>query len=138
MVIPRYPAFHREANGRQGTDGPCHPPDRGRILLAALCVALTAISGAYFVRSLLKPDTGLVVMYPEVTVEDGRVIFSPPAPFSAAAASGLRARRDQILSIDGVPVGRAGTCCRPTRGSADSPRFPSRSCATVPRGSRSP
>ena len=80
------------------------PAHRGRILLAALCAVLTALSGVYFVRSLLKPDTGLVVMYPEVTVEDGRVVFSPRAPFSAAAASGLRARRDQILSIDGVPV----------------------------------
>jgi signal transduction histidine kinase len=77
---------------------------RRLLLLTALCAALTLVAGAYFVRSLFKPDTGLVVSFPEVVVEEGRVMFSPKAPFSAAVASGLRPGRDEILAVNGEPV----------------------------------
>jgi signal transduction histidine kinase len=76
----------------------------GRLGLACLSVALTALSAVFLVRSALAPDTGLVVMFPEVTVENGSVLFNPRAPFSAATASGLRPRLDRILSIDGKQV----------------------------------
>ena len=69
-------------------------PPKGRqrfLLLAAACVALTVVAGFYFIRSLLTPDTGLIAWYPEITVDQGRVTFSPSEPFSAAAASGLLA-----------------------------------------------
>ncbi len=78
--------------------------NRRLVLLAALCAALTLVSGAYFLRSLFKPDTGLVVCFPEVVVDRGRVMFSPKAPFSAAVASGLRPGRDEILAVNGEPV----------------------------------
>ncbi len=74
-------------------------PHWRRVLLTALCAALTLVAGAYFVRSLFKPDTGLVVGFPEVVVKEGRVIFAPKAPFSAAVASGLRPGRDEILAV---------------------------------------
>ncbi len=79
-------------------------PRRRLVLLSALCAALTLVAGVYFVRSLFKPDTGLVVGFPEVVVEEGRVMFSPKAPFSAAVASGLRPGRDQILAVNGEPI----------------------------------
>lgn len=74
------------------------------LLLAALCVLLPGVSAVYFVRFLLAPGTGLVVGYPEVTVEAGAVVFSPRAPFSAAVAAGLLPGRDRILSVGGTPV----------------------------------
>jgi signal transduction histidine kinase len=77
---------------------------RRLLLLAALCAALSALAGFYFIRSLFKPDTGLVVGFPEVIVDAGRVVFSPKAPFSAAVASGLLPVRDEILAVGGQAV----------------------------------
>ncbi len=82
----------------------CSPACGGRLVLAALCALLAGLSAFFFARWVLRPDTGLVVMYPEVTVEDGRVTFAPRAPFSTAAAAGLRAGRDRIIAIDGIEV----------------------------------
>jgi signal transduction histidine kinase len=75
-----------------------------RILLFALCGVFMGLSGAYFVRYLAKPATGLVASYPEVVVRDGRTIFSPRALFSPAVSAGLLPNRDEILSIDGAPI----------------------------------
>ena len=80
------------------------PTHRRLAGLGALCVALTLLSGVYFVRSLVKPDTGLVVNYPEAVVDGDRVVFSPKSPFSAAVASGLLPGRDQILAVNGLPI----------------------------------
>ncbi|UCF97183.1 MAG: hypothetical protein JSV89_18725 [Spirochaetaceae bacterium] len=78
---------------------------KGRILLLlGVAVLLSAVSGVYFVRYLVKPNTGLVVNYPEVVNREGKVIFAPKTPFSPAVASGLRPNSDRILSIDGEPV----------------------------------
>jgi signal transduction histidine kinase len=77
---------------------------RGQVALAALCFLLTGLSAVFFARWVRSPDTGLVVMYPEVTVRDGSVTFAPRAPFSAAAAAGLRPGRDRIIAVDGVEV----------------------------------
>jgi signal transduction histidine kinase len=74
------------------------------VALLVLCVLLSGVSLAYFVRYLAKPATGLVASYPEVVVRSGRVIFSPKVPFSPAVSAGMSANRDQILSIDGSPV----------------------------------
>jgi two-component system NtrC family sensor kinase len=74
------------------------------LLLFAVAVILSAISAVYFVRYLVKPNTGLVVNYPEVVNRDGRVIFSPKTPFSPAVSSGLQPDTDQIVSIDGHPI----------------------------------
>jgi signal transduction histidine kinase len=80
------------------------PPDRRRVLLLLLCALLISVAGVYFVRSLGRPDTGLVGYYPEVIVQEGEVLFLPTAPFSPAVASGLLPLKDRILSIDGSPV----------------------------------
>lgn len=80
------------------------PAHRRQILLCASCAAFALLSGVYLARSLLKPDTGLVVSYPEVVVEAGKVLFSPKAPFSAAVAAGLLPGNDEILSVNGHPV----------------------------------
>jgi signal transduction histidine kinase len=78
---------------------------RGRsILLLILSTALTIVSAAYFIGFLMKPNTGLVVKYPEVVVRDGKVIFSPTAPFSVAVAAGLKPGVDQIVSVNGAPI----------------------------------
>jgi signal transduction histidine kinase len=77
---------------------------RGLILLLVLSTALTSIAGIYFVRSLARPDTGLVGYYPEVLLREGRLLFYPTAPFSPAMAGGMMPVRDRILSINGLPV----------------------------------
>ncbi len=74
------------------------------LLLACLCIAVTATSAVYFARWMLKPNTGLVVDYPQVIVVNGRVIFSPRVPFSAAVSSGLLPNRDRLIRVNGVPV----------------------------------
>ncbi len=88
--------------GRGLRDARSIPP--GRLGLGALAIALTALSFSFLVRSAIAPDTGMVVMFPEVTVEKGIVLFSPRAPFSTATAAGLRPGMDRILAIDGVEV----------------------------------
>jgi signal transduction histidine kinase len=74
------------------------------LLLFGAAVLLSAVSCVYFVRYLVKPNTGLVVNYPEVVQRDGKVIFSPKTPFSPAVSSGLQPNTDRIVSIDGKPV----------------------------------
>jgi two-component system NtrC family sensor kinase len=74
------------------------------LLLFAVAVLFSAVSGVYFVRYLVKPNTGLVVNYPEVVDRDGRVIFAPKTPFSPAVSSGLQPNTDQIVSINGSPI----------------------------------
>jgi signal transduction histidine kinase len=74
------------------------------LLLVALCVAFTAVAGFFFVRSLLKPDTGLIGYYPEVDVQESAVIYSPTAPFSPAMTGGLLPGRDAIVSVNGIPI----------------------------------
>jgi signal transduction histidine kinase len=74
------------------------------LLHASLCIVFTALAAFFFVRSILTPDTGLVGYYPEATVSEGRVIFLPTAPYSAAAASGVIPQKDMILSVNGAPV----------------------------------
>ncbi len=74
------------------------------LLLFAVAVIFSAISCVYFVRYLVKPNTGLVVNYPEVVNRDGKIIFSPKTPFSPAVSSGLQPDTDQIVSIDGYPI----------------------------------
>ena len=78
---------------------------RGRLLLLLLpAVTLSAVSAFYFARYLAKPITGLVMNFPEVVLNQGRVLFSPKTPFSPAVAAGLQPGRDQILSIAGRQV----------------------------------
>jgi signal transduction histidine kinase len=74
------------------------------LALFAVAVIFAAVSAVYFVRYLVKPNTGLVVNYPEVVNRDGKVIFAPKTPFSPAVSSGLQPNTDQILSIDGNPI----------------------------------
>jgi len=74
------------------------------IVFLLLAFVLTVISGIYFIRYIVKPNTGLVVNFPEVIVKDGRTLFSPKTPFSPAVAAGLRPNEDIILSINGNPV----------------------------------
>lgn len=81
------------------------PPHRRRFLLLLLpAVLLTGVSAVYFARYLFKPTTGLVVNYPEVVERKGRIVFAPKTPFSPAAAAGLQAERDQVLSVAGRPI----------------------------------
>jgi signal transduction histidine kinase len=74
------------------------------LLLVFLCLALSALAGVFFARSLAKPETGLVGFYPEVEVQGGNVLYSPSAPFSPAMSSGLLPGRDSILSVNGVTI----------------------------------
>jgi signal transduction histidine kinase len=74
------------------------------LLLFCVAVIFTALSSVYFVRYLVKPNTGLVVNYPEVVNREGKIIFAPKTPFSPAVSSGLRPDTDQILTIDGYPI----------------------------------
>jgi signal transduction histidine kinase len=77
---------------------------RRLLVLVATATALTVLSGVYFVRFLAKPNTGLVVNYPEVVSQGGRILFSPKTPFSPAVASGLLPGQDEILSVNGTAV----------------------------------
>jgi signal transduction histidine kinase len=70
------------------------------LILFSAAMILSGISTVYFVRFLLKPNTGLVVNFPEVIVRDGEVVFSPKTPFSPAAAAGLRPNQDVILKVN--------------------------------------
>jgi signal transduction histidine kinase len=74
------------------------------LLLFSIAVIFSAVSCVYFVRYLVKPNTGLVVNYPEVVNRDGKVIFAPKTPFSPAVSSGLQPNTDRIVSIDGYPI----------------------------------
>jgi signal transduction histidine kinase len=74
------------------------------LLLFSVAVIFSAVSCVYFVRYLVKPNTGLVVNYPEVVNRDGKVIFAPKTPFSPAVSSGLQPNTDRIVSIDGYPI----------------------------------
>jgi len=77
---------------------------RRTFVLMTVAAALAAVSAVYFVRFLAKPNTGLVVNYPEVVNRDGRILFSPKTPFSPAVASGLLPGRDELLTVDGTVV----------------------------------
>jgi len=57
------------------------------LILFSFALILSSFSAAYFVRYLFKPNTGLVVNYPEVVYNQGEVLFSPKTPFSPAVAS---------------------------------------------------
>jgi hypothetical protein len=102
------------------------------LVLAFLCISLTALAAVFLVRSLFTPDTGLIRYDPEVVVTDdgarqstevnsarpggahpgteadparpGGALFKPSAPASAVALAGLIPDRDTILSLNGVPV----------------------------------
>lgn len=74
------------------------------LLLFCTAVLFSAVSSVYFVRYMIKPNTGLVVNYPEVVNREGKIIFAPKTPFSPAVSSGLQPNNDQILSIDGYPI----------------------------------
>ena len=74
------------------------------LLLFSIAVILSGVSGVYFVRYLIKPNSGLVVNYPEVVNRGGKVIFAPKTPFSPAVSSGLQPNSDQIVSIDGQRI----------------------------------
>ena len=60
------------------------------LLLFCIAVIFCSVSSVYFVRYLVKPNTGLAVNYPEVVNREGKIIFSPKTPFSPAVASGLQ------------------------------------------------
>lgn len=74
------------------------------LLLFSFALILSLISAGYFIRYLFKPNTGLVVNYPEVVYDQGKVIFSPKTPFSPAVASGLNPNKDVILEIEGRSI----------------------------------
>jgi signal transduction histidine kinase len=73
-------------------------------LLAILCCVATAAAAVLLICSVLTPDTGLVGYYPEVVVQQGKVVFTPSAPFSPAMESGLIPGKDQIVAVNGVAV----------------------------------
>jgi signal transduction histidine kinase len=70
------------------------------LLLLVAAVALSSLAGIYFTRYLFKPNTGLVVNYPEVVLREGNIVFAPKTPFSPAVSSGLKPNRDRILRIN--------------------------------------
>ncbi len=74
------------------------------LILFSFALILSSFSAVYFVRYLFKPNTGLVVNYPEVIYNQGEVLFSPKTPFSPAVTSGLNPNKDVILEIDGRPI----------------------------------
>ena len=74
------------------------------VLLFCVCVVLTGVASAYFVRYLLKPNIGLVVNFPEAVYRDGAVVFAPRTPFSPAVAAGLKPHKDIIVSVNGTPI----------------------------------
>lgn len=73
-------------------------------ILLALSVGCTAVSAVYFIRNLARPGTGLVEVYPETVIRGGKVVFSPRTPFSIAEAAGLEPERDELVSVNGIPV----------------------------------
>jgi len=74
------------------------------LILFSSALILSSFSAAYFVRYFFKPNTGLVVNFPEVIYNQGEVVFSPKTPFSPAVASGLEPNKDVILEIDGRTI----------------------------------
>jgi signal transduction histidine kinase len=80
---------------------------RRALLLLALCVSLVGVSGWFFFRSVLTPDTGLIRYDPEVAAENGDVRFVPSSPFTAPLSAGVEPRQDRILALDSHPI--AGT-----------------------------
>jgi signal transduction histidine kinase len=71
------------------------------ICLMAVAMSLCAIAGFFFVRYLVKPFTGLVITFPEVRIDNGKVIYSPRVSDSPALRAGLIPEKDQILALNG-------------------------------------
>ncbi|HTO20848.1 MAG TPA: hypothetical protein VMQ10_00080, partial [Spirochaetia bacterium] len=65
---------------------------------------MTAVSGWFFARSLVTPDTGLIRYDPEVTAGVDGIRFSPSSPFTAPLAAGVEPEADRIVSLDSRPV----------------------------------
>lgn len=74
------------------------------LVLCTVATVLSATSTVYFFRFLARPTIGLVSNFPEVTYEDGRVIFAPKTPFSPAVASGLKPKQDVIVRVGGREI----------------------------------
>jgi hypothetical protein len=74
------------------------------LLLLLAAVVLSSLAGFYFLRYLIKPNTGLVVNYPEVVVREGQIVFAPKTPFSPAVSSGLKPNRDRIVRINNSEI----------------------------------
>jgi len=70
------------------------------VLLLLTAIILSSLAGIFFLRYLFKPNTGLVVNYPEVVEREGAIIFAPKTPFSPAVSSGLEPNRDRIVRIN--------------------------------------
>lgn len=75
-----------------------------KTLLVSLCTLVAGGCACFFIAYLAKPQTGLVVNFPETVMEGGRVVYAPKTPFSPAAAGGLLPGRDAILSVAGMPI----------------------------------
>jgi signal transduction histidine kinase len=75
-----------------------------RTLRIALCIFVAAASACSFAVYLAKPQTGLVVNFPETVMENGQVLYAPKTPFSPAAEGGLLPGRDAILSVNGMEI----------------------------------
>jgi len=75
-----------------------------KTVLVFLCVLATAASAGFFAVYLAKPETGLVVNFPETIMEGGRVLYAPKTPFSPAASGGLLPGRDALLSVAGMEI----------------------------------
>jgi signal transduction histidine kinase len=72
--------------------------------LFVLAICLSCLAGFYFIRYVFKPVTGLVENYPEFISRDGKILFSPKAPFSPAVKAGLLPNQDYLLKIEDKPV----------------------------------
>jgi signal transduction histidine kinase len=78
--------------------------DRGSTLLLCLSLIVSVVGSVYFCLYLLKPNTGLVVNFPEVVYREGRVLFAPKTPFSPAVSGGLIPYSDAIVKVNEIPI----------------------------------
>src|SRR3972149_5824368 len=78
---------------------------RGKFVVLLACAGLMrSIAAFYFIRYLIKAYTGLVGDYPEVRLEDDRLLFAPRSPESPALRAGIIPEKDQIIAVNGSPI----------------------------------
>jgi signal transduction histidine kinase len=74
------------------------------IILLFAGIIITLISCLYFLGFIISPNTGLISGFPEITLNNSELVFSPKDPISKPIVSALIPYVDIITQIDDKPI----------------------------------
>ncbi len=76
-----------------------------RILILVIAgIFVTCVSGTYFFRHVLAPNSGLISMFPEISIKNDTVVFAPKDPVSIPIVKNLVPQSDAIVSVNGKEI----------------------------------